>query len=46
MYCKKCGVITHPEESINYGMCENCYDKYLDSDEEVTIKEFLKRSSN
>lgn len=43
MYCKKCGIIIYPEEVINYGICENCYDKYLDSYEEITIKDFLKR---
>ena len=42
MYCAKCGMIIHPEEEVNYKMCEECYDKYLDSDEKITINEFLK----
>lgn len=33
MYCKKCGMILHPEESVNYGMCEDCFDEYLETDE-------------
>ena len=27
----------------DYKMCEECYDKYLDSDEKITINEFLKK---
>jgi len=30
MYCNKCGIVLHPEEEINLGMCEDCFDKYLD----------------
>ena len=30
MYCKECGIIFYPEEAINEGMCEECYDNYLD----------------
>ena len=34
MYCKECGIIFYPEEAINEGMCEDCYDDYLDDLEE------------
>ena len=36
-------MILHPEESVNYGMCEDCFDEYLETDEEVTIKDFLRK---
>lgn len=45
MYCRRCEMILYPEEAINYGICESCYDKYLESDEEETIEEFIKKQS-
>ena len=36
MYCAKCGMIIHPEEEVNYKMCEECYDKYL----EMAVNEY------
>ena len=31
MYCKKCGMIIHPEEEVNFGLCEHCFDEYLEN---------------
>lgn len=33
-HCEECGIIFYPEEAINEGMCEDCYDDYLDDLEE------------
>ena len=46
MYCKKCGIYMSMEESINYGMCEECFDEFLDLDEEITITQYLEDKEN
>lgn len=41
MFCKRCGMHIHHEDPVNYGMCEKCFDEFLESDDDVTIKEFI-----
>lgn len=45
MFCKRCGMHIHPEEAVNYGMCENCFDEYLEKDEKISINEFIEQGS-
>lgn len=36
-------MLLYPEEEVNYGMCEDCFNEYLKSNEEMKVKKSLKK---